>query len=188
MRERGRCAWQLATVVSLKPWLQGLLTSSMCLCHHVAYVAHVAVLLELCRTHAKRLAPSTRTHTPCGGFLLQQGRSKTNIELHPRASPARLIDTFAFGSASELEELRLRFYEMGEEVSEFHIVEGDRDFTGTKKPYEFDTVLSGGKLDRWKDKITYHKAKIPEGVKGYALQEVQRLEVMNKHETTEPRP
>ena len=81
------------------------------------------------------------------------------IELHPRTSLAKLIDKFAFGNAYEEEELVLRLYEMGEEVSEFHIVEGDRDFTGEAKQYEFDTV-SSGKLDPWRDKITYHKVQI----------------------------
>ena len=67
-------------------------------------------------------------------------------------------------------------YEMGEEVSEFHIVEGDRDFTGTTKPYTFDELLNSGRLGAWQDKITYHRAKIPKGVKGYKLQDAQRRE------------
>lgn len=66
-------------------------------------------------------------------------------------------------------------YEMGGEVSEFHIVEGDKDFTGASKAYEFPAILQSGKLDQWKAKITYHKAQIPEGVKAYELQEAQRL-------------
>ena len=86
-----------------------------------------------------------------------------------------MIDTFAFSFASEAEELLLRFYEMGEEVSEFHIVEGDRDFTGEMKPYNFEALLNSGQLDPWRNKITYHQVKIPAGVKGYALQEAQRL-------------
>jgi len=85
-----------------------------------------------------------------------------------------VIDTFAFSFASEAEELLLRFYEMGEEVSEFHIVEGDRDFTGEMKPYNFEALLNSGQLDPWRNKITYHQVKIPAGVKGYALQEAQR--------------
>ena len=64
---------------------------------------------------------------------------------------------------------------MGGEVSEFHIVEGDKDFTGASKAYEFPAILQSGKLDQWKAKITYHKAQIPEGVKAYELQEAQRL-------------
>ena len=46
-----------------------------------------------------------------------------------------------------MEELLLRMYEMGEEVTEFHIVEGDRDFTGAKKPYEFEAILNSGQFD-----------------------------------------
>ena len=82
-----------------------------------------------------------------------------------------MIDSFAFVSPYEAEELLLRFYEMGEEVSEFHIVEGDRDFVGAMKPYCFDAILNSGQMDRWKNKIAYHQVKIPEGVRGYALQD-----------------
>eukprot|EP00438_Fugacium_kawagutii_P017843 Skav201732 [mRNA] locus=scaffold311:718464:720855:- [translate_table: standard] len=63
---------------------------------------------------------------------------------------------------------------MGDEVSEFHIAEGDRDWQGDAKDYSFDTVLSSGKLDQWKDKITYHKVKIPSGVLGCDVQRHQR--------------
>ena len=69
---------------------------------------------------------------------------------------------------------------MGEEVSEFHIVEGDHDFKGGSKPYSFDKLLNSGKLDLWKHKITYHKAKIPMGVTTYNLQHTQRLAEFNQ--------
>eukprot|EP00435_Cladocopium_sp_Y103_P003406 s6634_g1.t1 len=65
------------------------------------------------------------------------------IALRPRRSSAKVIDTFAFGNAYEVEELLLRMYEMGEEVSEFHIVEGNRDFTGAKKPLRSEKYLTG---------------------------------------------
>eukprot|EP00438_Fugacium_kawagutii_P018052 Skav215133 [mRNA] locus=scaffold1164:111471:112937:- [translate_table: standard] len=68
---------------------------------------------------------------------------------------------------------------MGQEVSEFHIAEGDRDWQGDTKEYSFDTVLSSGKLDQWKDKITYHKVKIPPGILGCDVQRFQR-DVMKK--------
>ena len=96
------------------------------------------------------------------------------IELRPRQSSAKVIDTFAFGSAYEMEEFLLRMYEMGEEVSEFHIVKGDRDFFGRQKPYEFEAILNSGQLDAWKDKITCHKAEIPMAVRGHNIQEAQR--------------
>lgn len=57
----------------------------------------------------------------------------------------------------------------------FHIVEGDRDYLGATKPYEFEELLRSGKFDPWKSKITYHKARIPATVKGHALQDAQRL-------------
>lgn len=82
----------------------------------------------------------------CGDYLLEDA-SKLPIELRPRQSPAKLIDTFAFGNAYEVEELLLRMYEMGEEVSEFHIVEGDHDFKGAKKPYELEAILNSGQFD-----------------------------------------
>ena len=82
----------------------------------------------------------------CGDYLLED-EHKTPIELRPRQSPAKLIDTFAFGNAYEVEELLLRMYEMGEEVSEFHIVEGDHDFQGAKKPYQFEAILNSGQFD-----------------------------------------
>eukprot|EP00435_Cladocopium_sp_Y103_P044186 s1984_g12.t1 len=109
----------------------------------------------------------------CGDFLLEDAR-KTQIALRPRRSSAKVIDTFAFGNAYEVEELLLRMYEMGEEVSEFHIVEGNRDFTGANKPYQFETVLGSGQFDAWKDKITYHQVEIPKNVTGYGVQEAQR--------------
>ena len=68
------------------------------------------------------------------------------IELKHRPVPARIIDTFAFGNKFEVEELVLRLYEMGSEVSEFHIVEGDKDFTGASKAYEFPAILQSGKI------------------------------------------
>jgi hypothetical protein len=102
----------------------------------------------------------------CGDYLLEDA-DKIPIELRPRQSSAKLIDTFAFGNAYEVEELLLRMYEMGEEVSEFHIVEGDHDFQGAKKPYEFEAILNSGQFDAWKDKNTYYKVEIPEGLKGY---------------------
>ena len=63
------------------------------------------------------------------------------IELRPRQSSAKVIDTFAFGSAYEMEEFLLRMYEMGEEVSEFHIVKSrvivifseDRNHTSSRQ-------------------------------------------------------
>eukprot|EP00438_Fugacium_kawagutii_P021248 Skav207769 [mRNA] locus=scaffold2087:154155:154964:- [translate_table: standard] len=78
---------------------------------------------------------------------------------------------------------------MGEEVSEFHIAEGDRDWQGNAKDYTFDTVLSSGQLDQWKDKITYHKVKIPPGVRGCNVQRRQR-DVMKKqmHDYRDYRP
>eukprot|EP00435_Cladocopium_sp_Y103_P016387 s2931_g4.t1 len=117
---------------------------------------------------------SPSVHDICQDFVLRDHGAKDAVALSPRASPAKVIDTFAFSFASEAEELLLRFYEMGEEVSEFHIVEGDRDFTGEMKPYSFDEVLKSGQLDPWKDKIKYHQVTIPVGVRGYRLQEVQR--------------
>eukprot|EP00435_Cladocopium_sp_Y103_P011990 s2931_g3.t1 len=48
------------------------------------------------------------------------------------------------------------------------------------KPYNFDVVLKSGQLDPWKDKITYHQVKIPAGVTGYELQEVQRQALRSK--------
>lgn len=116
---------------------------------------------------------SPSVHDLCQDFLLQN-RLHYRIPLQPRTLPAKVIDSFAFSFASEAEELLLRFYEMGGEVSEFHIVEGDRDFTGEMKPYNFEALLNSGQLDPWKNKITYHQVKIPAGVKGYALQEAQR--------------
>lgn len=107
----------------------------------------------------------------CNGFTLTT-REGQAIELKARKQPGQIIDTFAFGNKFEIEVLLLRLYEMGDEVAEFHIVEGDRDFTGSPKEYEFDLVR--GKLDAWKHKITYHKAKIPAGVKDYDLQNAQR--------------
>ena len=115
----------------------------------------------------------------CGDYLLEDA-DKIPIELRPRQSSAKLIDTFAFGNAYEVEELLLRMYEMGEEVSEFHIVEGDRDFQGAKKPYEFEAILNSGQFDAWKNKITYYKVEIPEGVKGYTLQEKQRQQMRSQ--------
>ena len=122
---------------------------------------------------------SPSVHDVCQDFLLRD-KAKNAIALSPRASPAKLIDTFAFVDSYEVEELLLRFYEMGEEVSEIHIVEGDRDFTGGMKPYNFDALLNSGQLDPWKNKITYHQVKIPEGVKGYAIQGFQRRELRSQ--------
>ena len=122
---------------------------------------------------------SPSAHDVCQDFLLQD-TAKNAIALSPRVSPAKLIDTFAFADSYEVEELLLRFYEMGEEVSEIHIVEGDRDFTGGMKPYNFDALLNSGQLDPWKNKITYHQVKLPEGVKGYALQRFQRRELRSQ--------
>jgi hypothetical protein len=122
---------------------------------------------------------SPPVHDVCQDFLLRD-KAKNAIALSPRASPAKLIDTFAFVDSYEVEELLLRFYEMGEEVSEIHIVEGDRDFTGGMKPYNFDALPNSGQLDPWKNKITYHQVKIPEGVKGYAIQGFQRRELRSQ--------
>eukprot|EP00435_Cladocopium_sp_Y103_P048388 s963_g14.t1 len=122
----------------------------------------------------------------CGDLLLQD-EQKLPIELRPRQSSAKVIDTFAFGNAYEVEELLLRMYEMGEEVSEFHIVEGDRDFLGTKKPYEFEAVLNNGQFDAWKDKITYYKVKIPMGKRGYSLQEFQRQQMRSQMKDYHPK-
>ena len=58
------------------------------------------------------------------------------------------------------------FCEMGAEVSEFHIAEGDRDFTKAIRPYGFPALLDSGQLDPSKNPITYHQVKIPEGVGG----------------------
>lgn len=138
---------------------------------------HVVLLFSL--TAGERLFAN---NVGCDDFLLED-KEHNPIELHPRTSLAKLIDTFAFGNAYEVEELVLRLYEMGEEVSEFHIVEGDRDFTGAAKQYEFETVLSSGQLDPWRDKITYHKVQIAKGVKGYKLQEAQRQ--VNRQRRTE---
>eukprot|EP00438_Fugacium_kawagutii_P018054 Skav215135 [mRNA] locus=scaffold1164:114969:115373:- [translate_table: standard] len=90
--------------------------------------------------------------------LVDPRKDFKEIPLHPRKRPARLINSFSYANPFEVEELLLHLYEMGQEVSEFHIAEGDRDWQGDTKEYSFDTVLSSGKLDQWKDKITYHKA------------------------------
>ena len=115
----------------------------------------------------------------CNNFQLNT-KAGGPIELKHRPVPARIIDTFAFGNKFEVEELVLRLYEMGSEVSEFHIVEGDKDFTGASKAYEFPAILQSGKLDQWKAKITYHKARIPAGVKAYDLQNSQRLAMQSE--------
>ncbi|CAK8990532.1 unnamed protein product [Durusdinium trenchii] len=117
----------------------------------------------------------------CNGSTLTT-REGQAIELKARKQPGQIIDTFAFGNKFEIEVLLLRLYEMGDEVAEFHIVEGDRDFTGSPKEYEFDLVR--GKLDAWKHKITYHKAKIPAGVKDYDLQNAQRLSMDSEMKST----
>eukprot|EP00434_Breviolum_minutum_P024653 symbB.v1.2.021772.t1/scaffold1821.1/size219240/11 len=119
----------------------------------------------------------------CNNFQLNT-KAGGPIELKHRSVPARIIDTFAFGNKFEVEELVLRLYEMGSEVSEFHIVEGDKDFTGASKAYEFPAILQSGKLDRWKAKITYHKAQIPAGVKAYDLQNSQRLAMQSEMRET----
>ena len=115
----------------------------------------------------------------CNNFQLNT-KAGGPIELKHRPVPARIIDTFAFGNKFEVEELVLRLYEMGSEVSECHIVEGDKDFTGASKAYEFPAILQSGKLDQWKAKITYHKARIPAGVKAYDLQNSQRLAMQSE--------
>ena len=94
---------------------------------------------------AQGTGDSAQRRVSCGDFSLAD-KKQTPIQLRPRQSSAKVIDTFAFGSASayEMEELLLRMYEMGKEVSEFHIVEGDRDFFGRQKPYEFEGILNSG--------------------------------------------
>ena len=67
---------------------------------------------------AQQTTGNTHHRISCGDFLLED-KKHTPIELRPRQSSARVIDTFAFGSTYEMEELLLRLYEMGEEVSEF---------------------------------------------------------------------
>ncbi|CAE7883059.1 unnamed protein product, partial [Symbiodinium microadriaticum] len=100
------------------------------------------------------------------------------IGLSPR-SPAKLIDTFAFVDKYEAEELLLRVSEMSPLVDEFHIVEGDRDSQGRKKTYGLESVLRSKSFDPFRAKITSHKAVIPEGVKGYNMQNLQNV-IMNK--------
>ena len=123
-----------------------------------------------------KLAPSTLTNdTLCRDFILQD-RMKKEIVLRPRTELARVIDTFLYGYAQEEEELLIRLYEMGDEVSEFHVFEGDHDFVGAKKipPYTFEILLNSGKLDAWKDKIIYHKLQL-EALDNWELQESHRL-------------
>lgn len=64
-------------------------------------------------------------------------------------------------------------------VDEFHIVEGDRDSQGRKKTYGLESVLRSKSFDPFRAKITSHKAVIPEGVKGYNMQNLQNV-IMNK--------
>lgn len=106
-----------------------------------------------------------------------------------------MFDTIDFGSAYEIEELLLRMYEMGEEVSEFHIAESDHDYYGREKPYEFEAILDSGQLDEWKDKIKYHKAKTPDevvaklqkGELGYDVQVIQRRNMISQIRDYDPR-
>ena len=69
----------------------------------------------------------------------------------------------------------------------FYVVEGDRDFFGREKPYELEAILNSGQLDAWKDKITYHKAKIPMGVKGYDVQTTQSRAMRSQMRDYDPR-
>eukprot|EP00747_Dinoflagellata_sp_TGD_P166914 gnl/TRDRNA2_/TRDRNA2_190466_c0_seq1.p1 gnl/TRDRNA2_/TRDRNA2_190466_c0~~gnl/TRDRNA2_/TRDRNA2_190466_c0_seq1.p1 ORF type:complete len:411 (-),score=45.77 gnl/TRDRNA2_/TRDRNA2_190466_c0_seq1:135-1367(-) len=109
----------------------------------------------------------------CDMFELAE-KSGSSTSLSPRPVPARLIDTFAFGNIFEHEELLLRMYEMGNAVDEIHIVEGDREFTGEPKDTVLDKLLLESKFDPWREKITHHRASIPAGITGYALQNFQR--------------
>lgn len=136
-------------------------------------------LLSLATERLSRSSDNSLGTFDCNNFQLNT-KAGGPIELKHRPVPARIIDTFAFGNKFEVEELVLRLYEMGSEVSEFHIVEGDKDFTGASKAYEFPAILQSGKLDQWKAKITYHKAQIPAGVKAYDLQNSQRLAMQSE--------
>mmetsp|Transcript_99923 Transcript_99923/g.213966 ORF Transcript_99923/g.213966 Transcript_99923/m.213966 type:complete len:371 (+) Transcript_99923:40-1152(+) len=109
----------------------------------------------------------------CNAFQLTDKMGSV-IPLNPRAVPARVIDTFAFGDARECEELLLHMMEMGNAVDEIHIVEGDRDFTGARKDFLFDKVWSDSNFDPWREKTTYHKVSIPPGLMAYDLQNFQR--------------
>jgi len=130
--------------------------------------------LSLATERLSRSSDNSLGTFDCNNFQLHD-KFGVPIDLKHRPEPARIIDTFAFGNKFEIEELVLRLYEMGSEVSEFHIVEGDKDFTGASKAYEFPAILQSGKLDQWKAKIIYHKAQIPAGVKAYDLQNTQKL-------------
>jgi len=96
-----------------------------------------------------------------------------------RSAPVRIVDFIQIGNTFELPLLLLRLAEMGAEVDEIHIAEGDRDFSGHSKQYVLPGMLAGSaELGRWRSKITHHPVQVPTHLTGY---DIQKQVIAAKH-------